>query len=162
MVDPLRGVAVLRRAPRVPRRRIGLHDRAGANDRRDGYERVGSSGLRCDDHCDEWQRERRTELGTQAAQRLVGSCSYMTYAGENAATYDVTVSAPDYQPATVDGVNRFAATADRLPSCDGSRFGSADANDAVDAGRGRVSGSGSDPRATSRGRKTTNIRMLRA
>ena len=33
-----------------------------------------------------------------------GSCSYMTYSGDHAATYDVAVSAPEYQPATVHGV----------------------------------------------------------
>jgi hypothetical protein len=33
-----------------------------------------------------------------------GSCSYMTYSGDNAATYGVAVSAPGYQPATVDDV----------------------------------------------------------
>jgi hypothetical protein len=33
-----------------------------------------------------------------------GSCSYMTYSGDNAATYDVAVSAPGYQPATAADV----------------------------------------------------------
>jgi hypothetical protein len=38
----------------------------------------------------------------------------MTYSGDNAATYDVAVTAPGYQPATVDGVT---ATASSPTSC---------------------------------------------